>query len=138
MNIKKLIDIIWKNPNIEDEYLISTIRDLPDSQLTFLNTLSMHLNNGTLDEWLNEGEKSASNEISENKINELKEIIICFYLSKYRLDDLLYWPKELRDNQLNKIIKIYELNKEKLLSIYLNWQIIENAINKLLYDTTTE
>jgi len=138
MNIKKLIDIIWKNPNIEDDlgqmwYLMDLVWEL-----TFLNTLSMHLNNGTLDEWLNEGEKSASNEISENKINELKEIIICFYLSKYRLDDLLYWPKELRDNQLNKIIKIYELNKEKLLSIYLNWQIIENAINKLLYDTTTE
>jgi len=138
MNIEKLIDIIWKNPTIEDDYLISSIQELPDNQLAFLSSLSRHLNKGSLNVWLNDGAKLLSHEDSENKINEIKKIIICFYLSEYRLDDLLYWPQKLRDNQLKKIVKAKGLNKEKLLSIYFNWPAIKEAMNKLLYDTTTE
>lgn len=134
MNIQKLIDKIWKDPSMNDDKIISAIQKLPSNQLALLHGLYQHIKNNTVDSWLcrvdTHHDYTINNftKASLDERNFFRDIIICFYLSEYRLDDLLSWPGEMRDRQLKDMIRSYGLNKDILLTIYQNWVCIKKMV----------
>ena len=135
MKIQDIVNKIWSNPKISEDEILADINVLSEDQKSKLVILHKTISEkgSNQDELLkilrdNELLLRHENELSEasESLGKLRDVLVAFYLSEYRLDDYAYYPSKMKQNLFNDALGQWKLKKDFIMPIYLNWGHIKH------------
>lgn len=137
MKIFDIMEMIWTNPKISEDELLAGVQSLSREHKQKLGALHKIIsdekgNGDNLDKILSNCEHLFSNVnnlfADHSSPDILRDILVAFYLSEYRLDDYAYYPSHMKHKLFDDILEQWHLKKDLIMPIYIHWGNIKHSL----------